>query len=49
LPRRLWRRTATLRGDAGARKLLGAEARLVRVAVPEAELDIDTAADLRKL
>jgi molybdenum cofactor cytidylyltransferase len=49
LPRRLWRRAAALEGDVGARKLLAAEARLVRVAVPEAELDIDTAADLMKL
>jgi molybdenum cofactor cytidylyltransferase len=49
LPRRLWRRAATLRGDIGARKMLGAEARLVRVPVPEAELDIDTTADLAKL
>jgi molybdenum cofactor cytidylyltransferase len=49
LPRRLWRRAATLRGDVGARKMLGEEARIVRVAVPEAELDIDTTDDLEKL
>jgi CTP:molybdopterin cytidylyltransferase MocA len=49
LPRRLWRRAATLRGDVGARKMLGAETRLVRVAVPEADLDIDTVEDLAKL
>jgi CTP:molybdopterin cytidylyltransferase MocA len=49
LPRRLWRRAAALCGDVGARNLLRAEARLVHVAVPEAELDIDTTADLMKL
>lgn len=49
LPRRLWRHAAAQSGDVGARKLLGAERRLVQVAVPEAELDIDTAEDLGKL
>jgi molybdenum cofactor cytidylyltransferase len=49
LPRRLWRRAATLRGDVGARRMLGVERRLVRVAVPEAALDVDTIEDLRKL
>jgi CTP:molybdopterin cytidylyltransferase MocA len=49
LPRRLWRRAARLSGDVGARKLLGDEWRLVRVAVPEGEVDIDTAKDLGKL
>jgi molybdenum cofactor cytidylyltransferase len=49
LPRRLWRRAARLSGDVGARKLLGAERRLVRVAVPEAQVDIDTAEDLERL
>jgi molybdenum cofactor cytidylyltransferase len=48
LPRRLWRRAAALEGDAGARKLLVAE-RVIRVALPEAEVDIDTIDDLRKL
>jgi molybdenum cofactor cytidylyltransferase len=49
LPQRLWRRAAALVGDVGARKLLAAEARLIRVPVPEAELDIDTVHDLGKL
>jgi molybdenum cofactor cytidylyltransferase len=49
LPRRLWRRAARLTGDTGARKLLEAERRLVRVAIPEAELDIDTIEDLCEL
>jgi molybdenum cofactor cytidylyltransferase len=49
LPRRLWRPAARLSGDVGARRLLSAEPRLVRVAVPEAELDIDTIDDLEKL
>jgi CTP:molybdopterin cytidylyltransferase MocA len=49
LPRRLWRRAARLNGDVGARKMLSSEARLVRVAVPEAELDIDAPDDLGKL
>jgi molybdenum cofactor cytidylyltransferase len=49
LPRRLWRPAARLRGDVGARNMLRGEARLARIAVPEAELDIDTAADLGKL
>jgi CTP:molybdopterin cytidylyltransferase MocA len=49
LPRRLWRRAAHLTGDIGARKLLGAERRLVRISVPEAEVDIDTADDLERI
>ena len=49
LPRRLWRRAARLGGDVGARKLLSAESRLVRVPVPEAEVDVDTVEDLDSL
>ena len=48
LPRRLWRSAMRLTGDVGARKLLAAE-HVVRVALPEAELDVDTAEDLAKL
>jgi molybdenum cofactor cytidylyltransferase len=49
LPRRLWRRAARLRGDAGARALLAAEHTLTLVPLPEAELDVDTEDDLLKL
>lgn len=48
LPRPLWRRAAALEGDVGARTILATE-RVIRVALPEAELDIDTAEDLTKL
>ena len=48
LPQRLWRSAMRLTGDVGARKLLAAE-HVVRVALPEAELDVDTAEDLAKL
>ena len=49
LPRRLWRRAARLRGDAGARALLGGERDIVRVPIPEAQFDVDTPEDLRRL
>jgi CTP:molybdopterin cytidylyltransferase MocA len=38
-----------LRGDEGARALLRAEAKLTTVDMPEAALDVDTPADLRRL
>ena len=44
LPRRYWRAIRELRGDAGARALLRS-AGVTTVRMPEAELDIDTAAD----
>lgn len=44
LPRRYWRAIRGLRGDAGARALLRS-AGVTTVRMPEAELDIDTAAD----
>jgi CTP:molybdopterin cytidylyltransferase MocA len=45
LPRRYWRAIRELRGDAGARALLRGSG-ITIVAMPEAELDIDTRADL---
>jgi molybdenum cofactor cytidylyltransferase len=48
LPRRYWRAIRALRGDAGARALLrGGE--ITAVEMPEAELDIDTPADVGRL
>ncbi|HUQ53575.1 MAG TPA: nucleotidyltransferase family protein [Gammaproteobacteria bacterium] len=48
LPRRYWRAIRALRGDAGARALLrGRE--ITAVDMPEAELDIDTRADVARL
>jgi molybdenum cofactor cytidylyltransferase len=48
LPRRYWRAIRTLRGDAGARVLLRGNG-ITTVGMPEAELDIDTHADLARL
>jgi len=48
LPRRYWRAIRELRGDAGARALLRS-AGVTTVRMPEAELDIDTAADAATL
>ncbi len=48
LPRRYWRAIRGLRGDAGARALLRS-AGVTTVPMPEAELDIDTAADAATL
>ena len=46
LPRRLFASVAALQGDRGAGVLIAAEAaEVIAVAVPEAELDIDTEAD----
>jgi CTP:molybdopterin cytidylyltransferase MocA len=48
LPRRYWRAIRALRGDAGARSLLrGGE--ITIVPMPEAELDVDTPADVARL
>jgi CTP:molybdopterin cytidylyltransferase MocA len=48
LPRRYWRAIRALRGDAGARSLLrGGE--ITAVPMPEAELDVDTPADVARL
>jgi molybdenum cofactor cytidylyltransferase len=48
LPRRYWRAIRALDGDAGARTLLrGRE--ITTVGMPEAELDIDTRADVARL
>jgi molybdenum cofactor cytidylyltransferase len=49
LPRRYWRALKTLRGDEGARVLLRGAERLTLVDMPEASLDLDTAADVEKL
>jgi molybdenum cofactor cytidylyltransferase len=48
LPRRYWRAIRDLRGDAGARELLRGSG-VTTVAMPEAQLDIDTHADLARL
>jgi molybdenum cofactor cytidylyltransferase len=48
LPRRYWRAIRKLRGDAGARELLRGSG-ITTVAMPEAQLDIDTRADLARL
>lgn len=48
LPRRYWRAIRALRGDAGARALLrGSE--ITTVPMPEADLDVDTHADVARL
>lgn len=47
LPRALWRAVRTLEGDAGARALLQGS-RVTLVDMPEAALDIDTAADIER-
>lgn len=49
LPRRSWRALRGIGGDSGARALLRGAARITRVAMPEAELDVDTPDDLRRL
>jgi CTP:molybdopterin cytidylyltransferase MocA len=49
LPRAAWRAIRALRGDEGARALLRHAAAVTLVAMPEAELDIDTAADASRL
>ena len=49
LPRRLWRQLRELAGDVGARAILRSLAEITAVDMPEAELDIDTAEDLKKL
>jgi CTP:molybdopterin cytidylyltransferase MocA len=50
LPRSSWRAARALTGDSGARGLLrAAGASLTLVDMPEAELDVDTAADLEHL
>lgn len=49
LPRRHWRALKSLRGDEGARALLRGSATLTPVDMPEAALDVDTPADLRRL
>ena len=48
LPRRYWRAIRELRGDAGARALLRRSG-ITTVNMPEAELDIDTRADVARL
>ena len=48
LPRRYWRAIRELRGDAGARALLRGTG-ITIVDMPEAELDIDTRADVGRL
>jgi molybdenum cofactor cytidylyltransferase len=48
LPRRYWRAIRELRGDVGARALLHGSS-ITIVAMPEAELDVDTSADLARL
>lgn len=49
LPRRAWRGIGRLTGDRGARDLLRTTRSLTLVDLPEARLDIDTAADLVEL
>ena len=49
LPRRAWRSLRALDGDAGARALLRGAGAITRVAMPEAELDVDTPADVARL
>jgi CTP:molybdopterin cytidylyltransferase MocA len=49
LPRRYWRALRELRGDSGARALLRGARNVTRVAMPEAELDVDTPEDLQRL
>jgi CTP:molybdopterin cytidylyltransferase MocA len=49
LPRRFWPAVLALRGDAGARAVLRDAPAVTRVAMPEAEFDVDTRADLARL
>jgi CTP:molybdopterin cytidylyltransferase MocA len=49
LPRRSWPAIKMLHGDEGARALLRGEQGITLVDLPEASLDIDTAADLERL
>jgi molybdenum cofactor cytidylyltransferase len=49
LPKGLWRRAARLHGDVGARALLGRLRALSRVAMPEAQVDVDVPEDLGRL
>jgi molybdenum cofactor cytidylyltransferase len=49
LPRKLWRQASRLRGDVGARALLGELPNLARVPMPEALFDVDTPEDLDRL
>ncbi|HEX9877306.1 MAG TPA: nucleotidyltransferase family protein [Gammaproteobacteria bacterium] len=50
LPRRLWTRAKSLRGDVGARDLLRrAGSRVTSVALPAARFDVDTTRDLAAL
>jgi CTP:molybdopterin cytidylyltransferase MocA len=49
LPRRRWRALASLRGDEGARALLRRTGTLTLVDMPEAAVDVDTPADMRRL
>jgi CTP:molybdopterin cytidylyltransferase MocA len=48
-PRRAWPALLALDGDAGARAVLRAAADVSLVAMPEAELDVDTPRDLERL
>lgn len=47
-PRAVWPALARLRGDHGARRLLAGAAALTVVAMPNAAVDVDTPADLRR-
>lgn len=49
LPRRYWHALKSLRGDEGARALLRGRASITLVDMPEAALDVDTPADVRRL
>jgi CTP:molybdopterin cytidylyltransferase MocA len=49
LPRRSWRELRALERDVGARALLRAARDITVVDMPEAELDVDTPADLARL
>jgi molybdenum cofactor cytidylyltransferase len=49
LPRRYWRAVRELHGDSGARALLRGARSVTRVPMPEAELDVDTPEDLKRL
>ncbi len=49
LPRRRWRALRQVRGDEGARALLRGSATLTLVDMPQAGIDVDTPADVRRL
>ncbi len=49
LPRRLWPAVRALEGDFGARALLRGTRELTLVAMPEAQLDVDTEEDVARL